>query len=323
MVNSASDPICRHKVALTKTLIEDNKRIIISQNRNQNAPIVEGKLINYGVPSSFTLYGGRSTELLNSHVIAPTVASVIITVVLEGKLSFGYDNLDFNLNGEQQAEAVMVNLSHAAHFRRSIAKDNQLAKVNLILHPQWITSRIGKADQANEFFSGHLNHIRIPVSAALKHLVEQVLDSEDEQNLASHIKLESLSLQILSEMFAHLDQQRSVERQPSKVLKKHSRIDEIINYIEAHLEESLTLQHIAAQFSMSSSNLQKRFRDHLGLTVNSYIRSRRLRIAKQHLEQGLVTITEAAYEAGYKHPANFTNAFKKTFGFPPTAAVKP
>ena len=44
---------------------------------------------------------------------------------------------------------------------------------------------------------------------------------------------------------------------------------------------------------MSASNLQRKFKQELGLTVNSYIRYRRLEIAKYHLEQGLMSVTEA------------------------------
>ena len=73
---------------------------------------------------------------------------------------------------------------------------------------------------------------------------------------------------------------------------------------------------------MSISNLQRHFKQSYNLTINGYIRHRRLNIARQHLERGLVSITEAAYETGYQHPSNFTNAFKKAFGVPPHALAK-
>lgn len=88
-------------------------------------------------------------------------------------------------------------------------------------------------------------------------------------------------------------------------------MENIVSYIETHLEQELSLEHIAEVFSMSVSNLQRRFKQSLNMTVNGYIRYRRLEIARVHLERGLVSITEAAYEAGYHHPSNFTNAFKK------------
>ncbi|QTG98088.1 helix-turn-helix transcriptional regulator, partial [Vibrio furnissii] len=68
-----------------------------------------------------------------------------------------------------------------------------------------------------------------------------------------------------------------------------------------------------------TSNLQRRFKQQMGMTVANYVRQRRLNNARQQLERGYVTITEAAYEAGYHHPSNFTAAFKKAFGESPQA----
>jgi AraC-like DNA-binding protein len=95
------------------------------------------------------------------------------------------------------------------------------------------------------------------------------------------------------------------------------RIEAVICFIEIHLDQELSLKMLAEHFSMSVSNIQRRFKQSYNMTINGYIRLRRLEIARQHLERGLVSITEAAYEAGYQHPSNFTNAFKKTFGVPP------
>ena len=112
---------------------------------------------------------------------------------------------------------------------------------------------------------------------------------------------------------------------PSNVITTNNidnTVSEVLSYIESHLNQSLTLEQIAKKFSMSISNLQRKFKLTLKLTVNNYIRYRRLEIAKYHLEQGIKGVTEVAYEAGYNHPANFTNAFKKKFGHPPTTFVK-
>ena len=101
-----------------------------------------------------------------------------------------------------------------------------------------------------------------------------------------------------------------------------TKIEDIISYIEINLDQPLSLESIASKFSMSISNLQRRFKQSYNLTINGYIRYRRLDIARQHLERGLVSITEAAYEAGYQHPSNFTSAFKKAFGVPPQDIYK-
>ncbi|KOO11703.1 hypothetical protein AKJ18_27760, partial [Vibrio xuii] len=66
------------KVVLTQTVSDQDKHIIMSHSRFNDIPIVEGKLINYEVEKSFAVYGGLSTELVDSHVVSPTSAAMIV-----------------------------------------------------------------------------------------------------------------------------------------------------------------------------------------------------------------------------------------------------
>lgn len=311
------------KIVLTQTVSEENKHIILSQNRFSDTPIVEGKLINYEVPKSFAVYGGLSTELVDSHVVSSTSASMIITIVLEGRLTFGYDDLEFHLDGNKQPEAVLVNLTKAASFHRSIEKDNHLLKINLLFHSNWLLSRLGNLGSTSPFFALHLGHVKIPLTPTIKDLALAIIQCGQPQDFTSKLKLESLALQMLEALYPHasLLGDRSPANESFSI--SPDRIEDVLNHIEKHLKGTLTIDSIASHFSMSRSNLQRTFRQQAGVTINNYIRQRRLRNAKQNLEKGLCTITEAAYEAGYNHPANFTIAFKKTFGVPPTKVVKP
>ncbi len=310
------------KVVLTQTVVENDKQVIMSQNRFNSTPIVEGKLINYEVPQCFAIYGGQSTELVDSHVVASTSAAMIITIVLEGSLTFGYDELEFTVDGNAQPEAILVNLTQAASFHRGIEKHNRLLKVNLLFHSQWVISRLSELGDPFSFTSQHLSYVRSQVSPKMRELVLSILQCEQPQCFSTRLKIESLALQVVEEMFDHLPDSTSQYDQSTLPSAVSSRIEDVLNYIERHLKQTLTIDCIAAHFSMSSSNLQRVFRSHVGITINSYIRQRRLRLAKHNLEKGLVTITEAAYEAGYNHPANFTIAFKKAFGIPPAKVVK-
>ncbi|MFA0071345.1 AraC family transcriptional regulator, partial [Vibrio breoganii] len=55
-----------------------------------------------------------------------------------------------------------------------------------------------------------------------------------------------------------------------------AKIEDIISYIEINLDQPLSLYSIASKFSMSISNLQRRFKQSYNLTINGYIRYRRL-----------------------------------------------
>ncbi|MFB9214309.1 AraC family transcriptional regulator [Vibrio sinaloensis] len=315
------------KVVLTKTIIEDDKKVIFSKNRFKDAPILEGKLLNYQSADTFTLYGGTSLELVDSHIVASIKPAITITIVVQGKLTFGYDDLELSLDGDKQVEAVMVNVAQPASFHRSIERNNTLTKINLILSPQWVMSRLGNEDSATAFLSGHLQYIRLNVDNALMKSVNQLLSCEQPRDLIAKLNFESLALQLVEKMFVRLGSTTTYQdfTQPDSKTNEQNlseRIKDILYYIETQLKHSLNLASIAKHFSMSSSNLQRIFKEDVGITVKSYVRQRRLHLAKSNLEKGLVTITEAAYEAGYNHPANFTIAFKKEFGIPPAKVVK-
>lgn len=321
MVSASPSLSCIPKVVLTKTLVENERSVIVSQNRNRNTPILEGKLINYHAPEAFTLYSGTSHELVDSHVVSSIKPSVIITVVVDGKLSFGYDDTEFKLDGSKCIEVVMINLAQPVRFCRSIEKDNRLTKVNIVMSPNWIAARLGENDHRHHFTQRHLNHIRLPITDEIRGVVNEILNSDQPTDLLAKLHLESLALLMIQQMFSLVDKtvNQSIARQ---LPHQSSRIKSILYFIETHLEEPLDLDSLATRLSMSSSNLQRIFKSELGLTVKKYIRQRRLYLAKAHLERGLVTITEAAYEAGYNHPANFTIAFKKEFGIPPAKVVQ-
>ena len=54
-----------------------------------------------------------------------------------------------------------------------------------------------------------------------------------------------------------------------------------------------------------------------GTTIFEYARNRRLEKGRAALENDGVSVTEAAFLAGYSSAANFATAFKRAFGVPP------
>jgi AraC family transcriptional regulator of adaptative response/methylated-DNA-[protein]-cysteine methyltransferase len=63
-------------------------------------------------------------------------------------------------------------------------------------------------------------------------------------------------------------------------------------------EERITLAALAARSGMGTSQLERIFRKHLGVTPRQYVDARRLRELKSRLRNG-ASVTEALYDAGY------------------------
>jgi AraC-like DNA-binding protein len=79
----------------------------------------------------------------------------------------------------------------------------------------------------------------------------------------------------------------------------------------------LTIETIAREAGASVSSVQRHFKQHFGMTVFEFIRSKRLDAARDALERKGVTVMQAAWIAGYLSPSSFITAFKKTYGTPP------
>ena len=72
----------------------------------------------------------------------------------------------------------------------------------------------------------------------------------------------------------------------------------ICRYIEQHLDEPVTLDHLGKEFKQSPFHLQRKFKAVLGITPREYADSCRLKTLKRNLQAG-DSVTRAMYDAGY------------------------
>ncbi|MEL0630441.1 AraC family transcriptional regulator [Psychromonas aquatilis] len=285
--------------------------------------LIEGDLISYQADNSFILYGGRTRDLVDFQVLTTAKKSLCLTILLEGKLDFGYDDLNFLYDATNQPKAVIVCLARAVGFRRTLYKGNKVAKLNIILAHEWLTDRIRSTDNFSEFITQHLAHFELQLSPEILSLTNNIIKSSAPKNVIEQMQLELLTQQLLMNVLLQLNHHESVinKNNNKKLICESTRydpvLDKLVSYIEANLTQEMSVKQLAEYAAMSISSLQHKFKNSLGISVLGYIRRRRLNIAKQQLQAGLVTISEAAYNAGYRHPSNFTSAFKKAFGIPP------
>lgn len=99
-------------------------------------------------------------------------------------------------------------------------------------------------------------------------------------------------------------------------------IGEAIDYIEAHIEEEITLNDIANQVHVSPFYFHRGFSMLCGYSLNEYIRNRRLSLAGGELISSDITVMELAIKYGYESPDSFTRAFSRFHGISPSAVRK-
>lgn len=96
-----------------------------------------------------------------------------------------------------------------------------------------------------------------------------------------------------------------------------SKITDIINYLNLHLSEDLTLDEISRHFYLNKYYLNRAFKKATGTTIINYLTYKRIILAKQYLLNG-DTAYEAAVRVGYSDYSVFFRAYKKVLGHSPS-----
>ena len=90
------------------------------------------------------------------------------------------------------------------------------------------------------------------------------------------------------------------------MLKK---LNDAMDYIEAHLEDEFLLEKISEHINVSDYHFRKIFFALTNMTLNEYVKNRRLSEANKELLQG-AQVTDVAYQYEYQSVDGFTRAFK-------------
>lgn len=95
----------------------------------------------------------------------------------------------------------------------------------------------------------------------------------------------------------------------------------VIDYIEDHLTDDLSLEMISKYAGVSDYHFRKIFYYLSGWTLSEYIKNRKLSEANKDLLNG-EKVTDVAFKYGYQSVDGFTRAFKKWNDFLPSDVVK-
>lgn len=99
-------------------------------------------------------------------------------------------------------------------------------------------------------------------------------------------------------------------------------IDRIIEYINEHITEDLSLKTLARQACISPIHFHNCFRTSTGRTVHEYVEDQRIKKAKTLLLTSDMTLADIAYKTGFSSQSYFSYAFKRKTGMTPREYVK-
>jgi AraC family transcriptional regulator len=144
--------------------------------------------------------------------------------------------------------------------------------------------------------------------------IREALDSDD---MASRVYVEHLSYAIAAQLLRkHSSGAASMVEEAVGVLSK-ARLAQVTDYIEANLDEPLTLTELAAVSGLSPSHFARRFKAATGLPPHQYLIATRVKRAKRLLSAPSQAIADIAYACGFTHQEHMTRIFRRETGMTP------
>ncbi|WP_104399562.1 AraC family transcriptional regulator [Vibrio penaeicida] len=93
-----------------------------------------------------------------------------------------------------------------------------------------------------------------------------------------------------------------------------SRIDRVIDYIQANLDEDLSVEQLAKLACFSEFHFNRIFKQRVGQNAYQFVRRLRVEKAARLLIFESRTITDIALSCGFSNSASFAKCFKQVFG---------
>jgi AraC family transcriptional regulator of adaptative response / DNA-3-methyladenine glycosylase II len=91
---------------------------------------------------------------------------------------------------------------------------------------------------------------------------------------------------------------------------------------EGQIDNSASIEDIAAQFELSSRQIRRIVQQELGVSPIELMQTRRLLLAKQLLTETTLPVTEIAFASGFSSLRRFNDAFQTRYRMPPTRLRK-
>ena len=141
------------------------------------------------------------------------------------------------------------------------------------------------------------------------------------KRLDGYTKEEKPNLAVVSSVIIEL--LYNLDRRVAKSGKQHykqEKIREIIDYINNHFTEKLSLENVAARFYLTRQYLCRLFKQSTGFTVNKYIAYKRIVLVRE-LHLGGMPLSEACEKAGFGDYSAFYRAHYKIMNESPRRGI--
>ncbi len=121
---------------------------------------------------------------------------------------------------------------------------------------------------------------------------------------------DSLASALASRLLA-LESHRPAPATDSRNALPAWRLRQVLDYIEAHLDQDLTLAELAGTAGFSVSHFKSLFKRTVGMPAHQFVLRRRVARAQAHLREGRMSRTQVALETGFAHSSHMVRCLRR------------
>lgn len=235
-------------------------------------------------------------------------------IFLEGHMTLYIQNTSYRL---QNGDMVLVP-PHTPH--RAVIHDAQVPYRRFVF---WIsTDYCNQLIQLSSDYGYLMQHVLLTKKyvhhydpVAFQALQSKALRLIEELQTSRFGKQAKLAI-CVSDLVLHLNRSVYEMEHPAAGQIPKSLYQNLLDYIETHLTEPLSLDQLAGNFYVSKYYISHLFKENLGLSVHQYILKKRLSMCRDALLTN-TTISDIYLLYGFKDYSSFFRAFKKAYGLSP------
>jgi len=156
-------------------------------------------------------------------------------------------------------------------------------------------------------------HLNSAQRSTVRSLMEDILTETESAEYGSDLMCNALLTRLMVLVNRIVPQSGP---QPEEHTHFNPMVSGVIDHINDHYGEALSLDTLAERFFVSKYHLSHEFNRHMGISVYRYIQKKRLQMARQLLAQGHKP-TRVGATCGFGEYTGFYRAFKAEYGISP------
>jgi AraC family transcriptional regulator, arabinose operon regulatory protein len=157
-------------------------------------------------------------------------------------------------------------------------------------------------------------HINVADINAVECIFRRLVTFYENNSLTSPLQ----SSGVLCELVAYYLEEASGQYLLPKDSESADKVFELVRYIDTNLSKGITINELAEKMHYHPNYFIRFFKKHFGISPAHYINNKKMEKSKILLKAGNASISDIAFQTGFKDIYHFSKTFKSHTGFSPS-----